>query len=288
VLPNFLLIGAPKAGTTSLWHHLGQHPDIHMSATKEPNHFSPLGGWRVDDRATYEALFAGTAARIRGEASVAYLSDPASPGLLARHVPDARLVAVLRDPVARALSQYRFNRSRGWEPRRTFAGALREERRRRPSLLLIRWYAERGRYGSQLDRYARWLDEGRLRVFLYEDLLADRERVVRDIFAFLGVDADVPLDLAVRHNATLPRGMPWLGRVHEIEQPGHLKSRVPLATRRAVARRIEGAIRRWPPGTTRATIELREELAPDVERLEARIGRDLSAWLPRSAAERGT
>ena len=276
MLPNFFIIGAAKSGTTSLWHYLGEHPDVFVADLKEPNHFSPLAPPRFPDRADYEALFQGGAgASAVGEASVAYLHDPSTPGLLADAVPDARLLAVLRDPVDRAYSQYRYNRQRDLEPEATFAGALAAE----PRVIetgdhMRRRYVERGRYDEQLSRYQTWHDRGRLLVFLYEDLASDPGRVMREVFTFLDIDPDVPLDLGVRHHISgnlLRRTA--LGAV----QPGR-SSVLPRRVRTAVLRLADRSI---PRADRRAMAELRERLAPDNERLQARLGRDLSAWLPR-------
>ena len=112
-MPNVLVIGAMKAGTTTIYQYLRQHPDIFMSPVKEPQFFSgrPSCEWKGPDPRVargrsldeYQALFAGARGeRMRGEASPVYLCDPAAVESIHRHVPDVRLIAILRQPVDRA------------------------------------------------------------------------------------------------------------------------------------------------------------------------------------------
>src|SRR5436309_11753413 len=125
-LPNFLIIGAAKAGTTSLYHYLRQHPDIYMSPVKEPAYYASAsvaarsGRSRgIRTRAAYERLFAAAGAeRARGEASPQYLNDDAAPDRIAADLRDVRLIVSLRNPVDRAYSSYLGRVAGGTERRR--------------------------------------------------------------------------------------------------------------------------------------------------------------------------
>lgn len=144
-LPTFLVIGAAKAGTTSLYHYLGQHPQVFMSPVKEPGFFA-LEGHPLDFRGpgdewlrqattttleAYQKLFEGVRDEPAvGEASVLYLHHHAAPEAIARYVPDVKLVAVLRDPVERAYSAFLYQTRNGREPLADFEEALRAEPRR--------------------------------------------------------------------------------------------------------------------------------------------------------------
>jgi hypothetical protein len=260
-LPNFFLIGAAKSGTTSMWHMLRQHPQIYMSPVKEPNFFAADarpprlgradgGHWeRISDLGTYERLFDGIdGERIVGEASVAYLNSVEAPLALRRHCPDAKLVAVLRHPVARAHSQYLMNRAVGWEPLRSFRAALNaEDVRVSNGCSHIYQYRRRGMYAAQLEGYTAWFEADAIRVFLYEDLLGDPQKVMADIFAFLGVDTFTP-DVSVRLNSVQAEG----GQ----------------------------AVNRSPPRLgRRAPANLMTAVRPDIVSLQERLGRDLTTWL---------
>src|SRR5437763_505157 len=101
--PNLFVVGAPKAGTTSLWLYLDRHPDIWMAPVKEPQFFSGL--WYDQD--SYLRLFApGARFKLRGEASPSYLAKAGVAEASKRVSPDARIVIMLRDPVERAYSKY--------------------------------------------------------------------------------------------------------------------------------------------------------------------------------------
>lgn len=167
-LPDFFVVGAPKAGTTALHVALAQHPQIYMSRIKEPKHFlsdgpPPAKGgpgdartyreyvWR---RADYEALFApAPAGALRGESTPFYLWDASAHRRIAAAVPNARLVAVLRDPLDRAHSNWTHLWSAGLEPVDDFVRACHLEKRRAGDGWAPFWrYLELGRYGGQLDR----------------------------------------------------------------------------------------------------------------------------------------
>jgi len=144
MLPNFLVIGTAKAGTTSLNQYLRQHPQIYMSPHKAPRFFAlegqPLAfdgpGDRtrftfVTERAQYEALFDGVSTeRAVGEASPWYLYVEQAPERIKHHVAHARLIGVLRDPVQRAYSNFLHARSEGLEPLDDFAAAMDAESER--------------------------------------------------------------------------------------------------------------------------------------------------------------
>jgi hypothetical protein len=125
--PNLFLVGAPKAGTTSLWHYLGAHPEVHLGALKEPHFFTSQKRIYVEtvkDEVAYLRLFAGArGARYLCDASGSYLHDPSAPESIRRVSPDARIVVSLREPVARAFSSYLHAITFG--ERRSFEDALR-------------------------------------------------------------------------------------------------------------------------------------------------------------------
>ena len=104
--PNLFVVGAPRAGTTSLYHYLRQHPEIYMSPLKEPHFFShsnPQSDTVVKHQDAYLRLFdAARGEKLRGEASPAYLADPDAPARIKDASPEAKIVAVLREPVSRA------------------------------------------------------------------------------------------------------------------------------------------------------------------------------------------
>lgn len=206
-LPDFLIIGAQKAGTTALYAYLRKHPAVLGPPWKEVSYFD-----RHYDRghAWYRGQFptARRAARTRaryghvaiGEASPSYLFHPLAPTRAASLLPDARLIVILRDPVDRALSHYHHEVALGREPL-TFEDALdREERRldgelermiRNPSYFSRAWwdhaYVSRGRYAEQLERWLAVVPRERLHVVVTEEMLADTAAAYAGTLDFLGL-----------------------------------------------------------------------------------------------------
>lgn len=216
-LPNFLIIGAHKSGTTSLYRYLNQHPDVYMSQVKEPAYFVYEGDkvkyqefdgspWRsrfitLED---YEALFEGVQSEVAvGEASTLYLYHPRAPLRIKEHIPDAKLIAILRNPVDRAYSNYQFARMQGREPLGTFREALEAEEERITAGWAPLWhYTKKGFYSEQITRYRAIFPEDQLRIYLYDDLRFEPDRLVHDIFDFLGVNSEVRVQTGETYNVT--------------------------------------------------------------------------------------
>ncbi|MEJ7640094.1 MAG: sulfotransferase [Singulisphaera sp.] len=204
-LPNFIILGAAKAGTTALYHYLGQHPQVCMSRTKETNFLAlmddPLDFRGPGDRDYiarfsvttldgYREQFRGCEAKPAiGEASPLYLYSPKAPRLIGEFVPDAKLIAILRNPVDRAYSAFLHLVRDGRETVLDFGEALRrEDERVRDGWEHIWHYRRMGCYFAQLDRYRQIFDPARITVCLHHDFKTKPIVVLRDLFRFLGVD----------------------------------------------------------------------------------------------------
>jgi hypothetical protein len=298
-LPNFLVIGAAKSGTTALWAFLRQHPDVFLPELKEPHHFAfppnrPAPVFRgpgatihdaISDRGAYEALFAPAgAARARGEASALYLYLAEAAERIAATIPDARLVAVLRQPADRAFSSYQHLKRQGREPAPSFEAALELEANRIRDGWGFLWrYRDLGHYARQLRAYRERFDAHQLLVHTYDDLVRDPLAVVQRTYRFLGVDDAFVPDLSARPNVG---GVPkpgWRGRLLGRSSPlRRAAGRVlPAALRRrAGALADRQALRREvmsPATRSRLTDEFRNEILELGDLLE----RDLGVWLRR-------
>jgi hypothetical protein len=295
--PNFLIIGAGKAGTTSLYHYLRQHPQVFMSPAKEPKFFA-LEGHPLDFRgphddrirrgtttslAEYLALFDQVRDEAAiGEASTIYLGDPRAPGAIAERIPDARLVAILRHPAERAFSAHQHLVRDGYEPLTRFEDALAAESQRMADGWYVQYqYQDRGYYGRQLQRYFDRFDRDRIRIYLYEEFLADPRRLLADLFGFLGVDPGFQPDISSWHNVSgQPRSaglQRWLTRSHPLKEA--LKARIPARWGHRLISRVQAV------NVVRSALEpeTRQRLIrayrDDIEQLQGLIGRDLSHWL---------
>jgi hypothetical protein len=207
--PDLFVAGAPRAGTSSLWDYLNQHPQIFMSRIKEPHFFSdfkPRIVPTVSTESAYLRLFAhASPGQLLGEATPSYLCDPAAPARIARVSPGARIVIVLRDPVARAYSDYWHKVRYGREARpflERIQAQLVDERRRRPSP----GYVGAGLYAEPVERYLGTFGD-RVLVLFQEELAADTLGELRRVLEFLGVDAALAdrIRLVVRNATALPR-----------------------------------------------------------------------------------
>ena len=196
VLPNFVLIGAMRSGSTSLYKYLQAHPDVFMPR-KEIHFFD-----RKWDRGLewYESRVEGYAGQSAvGEATPTYLAEPLALDRMAAIIPDTRLLAVLRDPVDRAYSHYWMERIREREPRR-FDEAVADEIEHRPGVPASD-YLDRGRYLGQLEQVTARFARDRLFVVLLDDLRDRPHTTIRDVCRFLAVaDGFVPPRIGERVN----------------------------------------------------------------------------------------
>jgi hypothetical protein len=283
VLPTFFIIGAPKAGTTSLHFYLDQHPQIQMSAVKEPRFFGgpengiPYPPDRVGNREEYERLF-DPAFEVRGEASTDYATHPRRQGVperIAELVPQAKFLYLVRDPVARTLSHYQM--------RVALMGERRSPREALSDLTdLYSPYISPSLYASQLELYLREFPQERVLVVDQADLSAERRSTLSRIFAFLEVDDAIDSSrleeelLSSRQWRTYPVG--YADFVARSVSP--LIQWIPQGLRRSVRRSLERVL--WPPLDTEIDDELRASLeefyAPEVERLRAITGMTFSTW----------
>ena len=304
-MPNFFIVGAQKAGTTSLYHYLDQHPQVFMSPIKEPFFFDheinpegevvwrELKGRRQPPRFAsieeYRALFEGVRGeKAIGEASPLYIYAPGTPERIERYAPGAKSVVLLRHPAERAYSAFLYAVRIGAEPLTDFAQALRAEPQRvRDGWHYVFHYRSRGLYYNQLKRYYEVFGRERVGAWLYEDMREDPTGVARSVFRFLQVDDTFVADTSSRHNqAGVPASVSARAAMKATDRAvGALRkglaptsSVLPLAykMRRAVQSRV---LTRPPPIDPGLREDLTRSYEEDILRLQELIDRDLSAWL---------
>jgi hypothetical protein len=303
--PNFLVIGAGRSGTTSLHHYLHAHPDIFLPEVKSPSYFycrdlppdpdprirHVTANYFVPDPAAYRALFDNVRHETAiGEVSPAYLATVHAAPRIAAELPNVRLVAIFRHPVDRAFARYVGRLRDGLEARTSFADVVADERRH-PLVRNISagTYLAAGAVSHVLRTYLDHFPRERLRAYLFEDLVADPAGVVRDLYAFLGVDDSFVPDTGRRHNASggtianpLLRAA-WTGTAL---LRARARRYVPIALRD----RAFGLVTRdlapvtFDPGLR---AELTTLYRDDITALAALIGRDLSNWLDHARGSTG-
>lgn len=273
--PNYLVIGAQKCATSSVCDLLGQHPDVFMTDPKEPFFFShdevyARGlGW-------YESLFdaAGPAAAV-GEGSTTYTQRglyPRAAERVAEHLPGARLIYVVRDPLERIRSHWMHLRSKGGRETLPFEQAVMT----RPE------YVDHSLYSAQLEPYAPYEADGRLLVVFFEDFRADPEGELRRVFAFLGVDpsAWVPEDAAgVRHRSAEGRAdTPLMRPLRRVPGFATLRDLAPGSAREALRRIFKKPVGDRPEWTPGARTWALERIEPDARAFLEKHGKPAGYW----------
>jgi len=310
--PNFFLVGAGKAGTTSLFHYLDQHPDIYMSPVKEPSYFSlesrpenmdpayralghelemrtrnflhgpmqeKLAGGIVRESDDYMRLFLNAHNESAvGEASVGYLWSRTAAAGIANRFPEARILMVLRSPAERAFSQYLHNMSDGFisDSFRDYVQASVG----RPSrgLGVHEPFLEMGLYAGQVQRYFDRFPRERIGIWLYEDTKTRPQEFLREVMQFLGVNSSFRPDTTKRYNeprvARFGKAKRMLRRMGVWQMAASIApDRVRHAVRKAAHR---------PASELTMSAEDRalmiDYYRDDICRLEKMLGRDLTAW----------
>lgn len=296
-MPNFLIIGAVKSGTTSLYYYLKQHPQIYMSPTKEPSFFAfeesmpPFQGLSgrgascdyITNIEAYRALFQEASDEIAiGEASPVYLVHPSAPERIRHHIPEVKLIAILRDPVESIYSAYLMQRLYGAESLADFGQAIRrEDADIHKPWRLRQQYIDVGFYYTHLKRYFDIFDPSQIRVYLYEDFKTNPMSVLKDIFRFLGVDATFIPDLSLKHNVGgIPKNKVW--HAFFLIRPV-LRPFIPARLRQHLATNFSHLQRQGllkpPPPDSDVRAELIQIYREDILKLQDLIHRDLSRWL---------
>lgn len=210
---DFLLIGAQKSGTTSLWKHIAAHPQIFVPATKEVEFFSDPQRFEQGLDWYWNTYFSGAPdAACKGEATTQYMMFPEVPGRIHDTFPRVKLLALLRNPIDRAYSHYRMSVMRGYETR-SFEDCVDTLQSRSDggdgALDIHRDYLRFGEYGRILEGYLARFDAGQFNVVFTEMLEADPARLTRNVYEFLGVDTDYcPDNLRKRFNVSGERSKP--------------------------------------------------------------------------------
>jgi hypothetical protein len=296
VLPNFLVVGAAKSGTTAIYHYLRQHPEIFMPRIKEPQYFinheynlNYRGG--INNYEAYLDLFKeADGKKAIGEASTPYLFWEESPKLIKNTLGMVRIIIILRNPAVRAFSLYVWMAREGFEDAKTFDEALERESKRchdinfwyyNPEYAPDYFYFLTGKYYEQVKRYLDLFGREFVRVYLYEDFAKDPLGICSDIFDFLGVDRTFQPSTGIHNPGWLPRSIPlqfWLRT--KAFQSFWLRA-APGRYRYRLWKMLFGfnlKVGRTPIRDENITKMLTEKYYNDIKELENLLKRDLSLW----------
>jgi Sulfotransferase domain len=298
IKPNFFIVGAPKCGTTALYEYLRPHPNIYMSPVKEPHFFAKdLGGYpRIKTLEEYEALFAASSPQhLRvGEASVYYLRSLVAISNIHQFNPDAKIIAMFRNPVEMVHSLHSQLLYVAEENVPDFETAWRLQERRGRGLDLpprsrgafLLQYAEFARFGTQAERLLATFPHAQVKLILYDDFTASPQRVYDEVIQFLSLPHDGRTEFR-RINENKRARVAWLRRFYR-KPPAVLRSAVRGLKQvvgsesvSRVARRLlelNTTRERRPPLSPAFRAELAAGFRDEVTRLGQLADRDLSHW----------
>jgi hypothetical protein len=302
-VPDFFVVGHPKSGTTALYEMLRRHPQIYMPAGKEPWFFAAELHERTPPRpegtpATldeYLALFAAAGPEQHvGEATALYLWSRTAAERIAQVRPDARIVAILREPASFLRSLHLQFLQTNVETESDLGQALALEDARRQGRRIPRhsyWpralmYSEHVRYVEQLRRYRDRFAPERVLVLIYDDFRRDNEGTVRRVLRFLDVDDLAPIDVVEANPTVRARSQRMNELVHAVSVgrgPVSLavKASIKALTPTQLRRNARDAAQRHivfgepRPPDERLMVELRRRFKPEVVALSEYLGRDL-------------
>ena len=295
--PDFLVIGAMKAGTTALHDHLRHHPALYLSKKKEPQYFSSpsegqLPPWvapndiegqrrRVVTQSQYQQLFADADGRLCGESSTLYLSDAPAAARAASANPDMKIIAILREPAARAFSAWSFLVRIALEDL-DFEQALAAE----PDRIMGPGfhYVGMGGYASALDPWIAAFGRDQVLAIEFSRFARNTDEVMDEICEFLGIDASLlPDEVPMRNTGgQIPTGpfQRWFVRRVRIIVSDHVPARIAHPINVVWQKLFMKDVAPMTPATADA---IRSQLLGETERLEDLLGWDLPSWKPESA-----
>lgn len=289
--PDFLIIGAYKSGTSALHHALQQHPQLFLPR-KEVNYFAfadgagahrPIPHGSVLTEKNYRKLFdAAPADALVGDSSPEYMANPSACPRIAATIPDARLIAVLRNPIERAYSDFMMYRRDGYERCERFSDALDKQEARAARRDPTGYYVSTGFYAAQLRPYFDLFPREQMHILLHEDLRENEPHALAGVFEFLGVDPSFTPPNREPVNAS---GVPATRTAAAAllvrrRLRGVLRPLLPDAVKLSVNRLVERSLAR-PALEDADRTRLAELYRSDITDLGRMLGRDLSHWLDR-------
>lgn len=292
--PNLFIVGVPKCGTSSMYTYLDRHPQVFMPTRKEPHFFgTDLDvAWWIRDEQEYLRLFAGAGEeKWIGEASIWYLYSKRAAAEIRAYRPEARIIAMLRNPVEMMHALHSHNTYFQREDLLDFGEAIdaeedRKQGRRIPKNVMTvqrLFYREVARYAGQLERYFAAFGRERVHVIIYDDLKQDTAAVYRGVCEFLQIDPSVDAGFEVVNRNKRLRS----AALYQLEKdpPRWLHLAVTTLLPKPVRRTLRGQLQRMhtsreprPPIAPELRRRLQAEFVPEVATLSDLLHRDLSHW----------
>jgi len=287
MLPNFIIVGAPKAGTTALYHYLSEHPQVFMSTPKEVNFFSReaiekqglyYSDFKTKNLDSYEQLFfEGVDKKAVGEGSVSYLFYPDVPQKIKDVIPEVKIIMILRNPLERGYSHYLMDYRLGLVDL-SYDEIVYKAVNHEKLNLYYQQYVELGLYYEQVKRYISLFEKKQVRVYLQEDLRNNSEYVIHDLYDYLDIDKSFTPNTDQEHNSF---SMPKNSFIQKLYGTGIIRTTLsrffPIKLKMIL---LNGFFElKKKPSLSKKTEEyLLKVYQPDIKNLERLIEKDLSHW----------
>ena len=292
--PNFIIIGAMKAATTSLYTYLKQHPDVFMTSIKEPKFFNNFnkdskfeiqgkGLVKIKTLEQYQNLFQEAKNEVAiGEASPSYIFDENCHILIKKILPKAKIIAILRQPVDRAYSNFLHAKRADQEEESDFEKAFTEKNKILNDGIKKHYYLEKGFYYKQLKRYYDIFPTKNIKIILFEDLIKNPKKITCEVFKFLNVDSSFTPNTSKKANVSgVPKGI--LGWIVMKLRKNNLMPNIEFSKifPEFIVNLMLNIIYSKPKKISNKLIKKLTEqyYIEDIRKLEKLINRNLSTWI---------
>jgi hypothetical protein len=278
---DFFLVGAPKAGTTSIYSYFKKNPGIFVPQVKEPHYFSCPEVKNtyykvnfIDSKNEYESLFEGAKnTQKTGDFSTSYLYEQQAPYRIKETCPNANIIVMLRDPVERAISHYLMDVRDGYQER-PLIECIRGQKE--GVKLYYKEYVEKGMYYKQIKRFKSIFEEEKIGVWLFRELKKDTREVVREMFKFVGLKANYNIENFTRKNQYKKINSETVKKVLNTRLAKNISSFIPSSIKKRAKRAL---ISTDKPKLYEARYKLSEIYRDEVNKVQKLIKKDISHWL---------
>ena len=284
---DFFIVGAPKAGTTSLYHYLSEHPQVEMSSQKEPDYFSDkaihkqgmyYGKNRVNTLDKYESLFVQKESVVYGEGSVSYLFYDNVAEDIKKYNPNAKIIIMLRNPIERAFSHYLMDYRLGLISD-SFENVIAKKSNHKNAHLFHQQYIEVSKYAKQIQRYLDFFEKKNILFIDYEDFKKNGSRTVGQVYDFLNISTEFTADANTKYNTFI---MPKNKVIRFIYSFVFLRKTLTFLFPIYLAKNIRAFLfkaDKKPELLKETRSQLRIIFNDDIKKLEEVLGKDYSQWI---------
>ncbi|MBC8047525.1 MAG: sulfotransferase domain-containing protein [Fimbriimonadaceae bacterium] len=311
-LPTFIVVGANKGGTTSLYHYLKQHPEVYLSPLKEPHYFSKdidvnlfnheFAQNKLQDiekyvngdmQHEYHAAFVRNWEQYKklyknvehqtgiGELSTSYLYSTVAAEEIKNVLPECKIIICLRNPIDRAYSHYRMNIWTGNNNEFDFYKALQQDFHHKPKV----WgnahlYVEIGQYYEQVKRYLDVFGKENVKIIFTEDMKESPQQVIKGLYEFIGVDSNFNPDTSKNYNEVFtPRYKNFTYWFNKLGIRPLFKKLAPRSLKNIFVKIFYRSKNAKGVISPEAKQFLLDQFSEDVKKLSGLLGKDLNHWL---------